>query len=60
MAGGGVDWSGLEWTGVRPAERTSQNRNLDFFFNMNLLSPFILTTLFFNLFSKFYFYAKNY
>ena len=27
---------------------------------MNLLSPLILTTLFFNLFSKFYFYAKNY
>ena len=31
-----------------------------FFFNMNLLSPLILITLFFNLFSKFYFYAKNY
>lgn len=27
---------------------------------MNLLSPFILTTLFFNLLSKFYFCAKNY
>ena len=58
--GGEIRWRGVEWTGVRPAERRSQNRNLDFFFNMNLLSPLILTTLFFNLLSKFYFCAKNY